>query len=93
MGIRAHLITEYRGETFSLGEDRVMEILENEDSHLGNVSIDIDESGCGMIMMELCVAIQLSKDKKVDQYTRVQFIKDIKWARKNNDGWLKYYCY
>ena len=93
MGVRAHLITEYRGETFSLGDEGVMAILEEKDSHLGDVSIHIDESGCGMIMMDLCVVIQLSKDEKIDKSIREQFEEDIKWAQKNNDGWLKYYCY
>lgn len=93
MGVRAHLITKYRGETFSLGDEEVMEILEEKDSHLGDVSIHIDESGCGMIMMDLCVAIQIAKDEKIDKGIREQFEEDIKWARKNNDSWLRYYCY
>lgn len=93
MGIRAHLITGYRGETFSLGDEGVMEILEKGNSYLGDVSIHLDESGCGMIMMDLIVAIQISKDRKIDEGIREQFKKDIKWAQKNNNGWLKYYCY
>lgn len=93
MGIRGHLITKYEGETFSLGDEEVMNIVEEEDSHLGNASIHIDESGCGMIMMSILVAKKISLSKKVDACIRKDFAKDIEWAKKNDGTWLKYYCY
>lgn len=93
MGVRAHLITRYRGETFSLGEERVWEIIEKNSGDLGLTSIQLDMSGCGMVLMDVKIAEQISKDPEVDKSTRKYFREDIRWARKKNQDWLKYYCY
>ena len=93
MGVRAHLITKYKGETFSLGEEKIWEIIEENSGGLGLTSIQLDESGCGIVSMDLKIARQISKDKEVDRATRKCFREDIRWAEKHNQDWLKYYCY
>ena len=93
MGIRAHLITRYKGETFSLGEERVWEIIEENSGDLGLTSIQLDMSGCGIVSMDLEIAKQIAKDPKVDKSTRKYFREDIRWAEKHNQDWLKYYCF
>jgi len=94
MGIRAHRINDYKKtETFSLGEERVWEIIEENSGDLGLSSIQLDMSGCGMVSMDIKIAKQIAKDPKVDMYTRDEFTEDIEWAEKNGESWLKYYCF
>ena len=93
MGVRAHLITRYKGETFSLGEERVWEIIEENSGGLGYASTQIDESGCGIISMDVRLAEQIAKDPGVDKSTRKYFREDIRWAKKHSQSWLKYYVY
>jgi len=93
MGVRGHLIKEYAGETFNLGEERVMQIVEENASELGMASIQLDLSGCGIIGIDLEVASLIIEDPDVEESTKEIFKKDIEWAKKNNDSWLKYYCF
>jgi len=93
MGVRGHLIKEYAGETFSLGEERVMQIVEENESELGMASIQLDLSGCGIIGIDLEVAKLIIEDSEVEESTKEMFKKDICWAEKNGDTWLKYYCF
>lgn len=93
MGVRAHLITRYKGETFSLGEERVWEIIEENSGDLGMASIQLDMSSCGIIMIDVRLAKQIVKDPKVDKSTKKYFREDIRWAKKHDQDWLKYYCY
>jgi len=93
MGVRAHLITRYKGETFSLGEEKVWEIIEENSGSLGLTSIQLDESGCGIVSMDLKIAEQIAKDKEVEKSTRQYFREDIRWAEKHNQDWLKYYVF
>jgi len=91
MGVRAHLITRYKGETFNLGEERIWEIIE--DNSGGLTSIQLNEDACGLIQMDLEIAEQIAKDPEVDKTTRKYFREDIRWAKKYNQSCLKYYCY
>ena len=91
MGVRAHLITRYKGETFSLGEERVWEILEDNNDQLTSIQLNMDS--CGLISMDLEIARQIAKDPKVDKTTRKYFREDIRWAEKHNQDWLRYYVY
>lgn len=93
MGVRAHLITKYKGETFSLGEEKVWEIIEENSGDLGLTSIQLDMSGCGIVSMDLKIAKKISKDPEVDVSTRKYFREDIRWAKEKGQEWLKYYCY
>ena len=94
MGVRAHRINSYKpAETFSLGEERVWEMIEENSGDLGLSSIQLDMSGCGMVSMDISVAELIAKDPEVEEGTRSSFVTDIKWAKKNDESWLKYYCY
>lgn len=93
MGVRGHLIKEYAGETFNLGEEKVMQIIEENESELGMASIQLDLSGCGIIGIDLEVAKLIVEDPEVEESTKEMFKKDMKWAKKNSDSWLKYYCF
>lgn len=93
MGVRGHLIKEYAGETFNLGEERVMQIIEENESELGMASIQLDFSGCGIIGIDLEVARLIIKNPEIEKSTKEMFKKDIKFAKKNKDSWLKYYCF
>ena len=91
MGVRAHLITHYKGETFSLGEERIWEILEDNNDQLTSIQLNMDS--CGLISMDLGIARQIAKDPKVDKSTRKYLREDIRWAEKHNQDWLKYYVF
>ena len=91
MGVRAHLITRYKGETFNLNEEKIWEILEDNNDQLTSIQLNMDS--CGLISMDLEIARQIAKDPEVDKTTRKYFKEDIRWAEKHNQDWLRYYCY
>ena len=91
MGVRAHLITRYKGETFNLSEEKIWEILEDNNDQLTSIQLNMDS--CGLISMDLEIARQIAKDPEVDKTTRKYFKEDIRWAEKHNQSWLKYYVF
>ena len=97
MSIRAYRVNKIdteESDSFNLwhNEDRKLRDFLFEESHWEALNDD----GCGLIEVEveqIKKAIKKHKELEIEDYTLENLKKDVKWAEKNGDDYIQYYCY